>query len=152
MSEAFVCKKSQEKEQECLFHNISCEPFNRQCLNKWWKTWLVSAADFRSYIKVRVILWQSETGIISELRSANPSPAPSKATVFRRVKHFQSRKPSIFSLGNQAFSTAGETLHCFEWTFINNVGLPHHRYTHQEDVSNEAKHFHTSHIHRGKKL
>ena len=57
----------------------------------------LSAADFRSYIAVRVILGQSATSIISELRSASPSSAPLKATVFRWVKHFQSGKSSILA-------------------------------------------------------
>ena len=57
---------------------------------------LTLSAGFRSYIKVRFILGQTGTYILSELRSASPSSAPSKATVFRWLKQFQSWKASFF--------------------------------------------------------
>ena len=42
----FVCKNSQQKEQECFFHSISCKLFNRYCLKEWQKTWLFPLLTF----------------------------------------------------------------------------------------------------------
>ena len=57
----------------------------------------LSVTGYWSYIKVCVILGQSATEILFELQSASPLSAPSKATVFQWMKHFQSGKSSSFN-------------------------------------------------------
>ena len=98
-SDVFVCNNSQEKEQGCLFHCISCKVFNRRCLKRITKNLTLSAADFQSYIRVCIILRQSMTEILFELKSASPLFLQKK--LFRLVKHFQSGKSSIFDSRGQ---------------------------------------------------
>ena len=93
-------QKFTPKKRKCVYFTgfLVSNVTDNAYLHKLWKTWL-SAAYFRSYIKLRVILGQSATEILSELQSASPSSVPSKATVSQWLKH------SHFSLGNQSFST-----------------------------------------------
>ena len=75
-------------------------PCNRHCLKIFKKikkaeNLTFSADDFWSYTKVRVILGQSGTEILPELRSASSLSAPSKATVFRWMEHFQSGNSNV---------------------------------------------------------
>ena len=51
-----------------------------------------SAADYRSYIKVCIALAKSVSEILTNARALSKASAPSKATVFKWVKHFSGRQ------------------------------------------------------------
>lgn len=53
-----------------------------------------STADYRSYIKVCVALGKNASEILADMRALGQPSAPSKATVFRWVKHFASGQAS----------------------------------------------------------
>ena len=54
-----------------------------------------SSSDFQSYVKVSVALGKSADQILADLHTAVSSSAPSRATVFRWIKHFRSGKSDI---------------------------------------------------------
>ena len=54
-----------------------------------------SDSDFYSYIKVSVALQKSALEILNDLRRARPTSTPSRAAVYRWMKHFESGNSAV---------------------------------------------------------